>query len=505
VTILLELVNITKQFPGVLANDHISLDLKQGEIHTLLGENGAGKTTLMNILYGLLSPDEGEIYFRGNKITIGSPKEAIAHGIGMVHQHFMLVPTLTVTENIILGQELVRGPFLQKKEAAQVIEKLSSDYGLDVSPQRKVWQLSVGEQQRVEILKVLYRGAEILVLDEPTASLTPQETEIFFGILQSLIARGKSVIFISHKLDEVMQISDRITVLRRGKVVGSVERKETSDKDLACMMVGREVVLRVTGEHRNNFVEKPVASLREVTCKDERGKNVLEKLSLDLHPGEILGVAGVDGNGQTELAEMIAGLRAPTHGQILIDDQLQAGADPLQRTNLGVYYIPAERKKRGAAMSLPVMMNAILKNHRVTPYSRGGVFNHKAVRAFTEKLIQEYDVRTPSMETPTETLSGGNLQKLILGREISDNPRILIAEQPTHGLDVGAIEYVRQILLKQRDLGCAILLISADLDEIMALSDRIVVMYAGQIIYESNNIDISLNDIGLAMGGKTNS
>ena len=499
---LLELKQITKQFPGVLANDHVNLDLMEGEIHTLLGENGAGKTTLMNILYGLLQPDQGEILIHGRKVTIGSPKAAIKHGIGMVHQHFMLVPTLTVAENIMLGQELVRGPFLNKQAAVEIIKKLTDDYYLDVSPNQKVWQLSVGEQQRVEILKVLYRGADILVLDEPTALLTSQETEALFAILHSLTASGKSVIFISHKLKEVMHISSRISVLRKGKVVGTVKKEDTNDEELACMMVGREVILNVFGERHINPKRTPIASLQGISVTDENGKNILNHLDMDLYSGEILGVAGVDGNGQTELAELIAGLRSQSQGRISIDGQQLISDNPRKRIELGVYYIPADRKNRGAAISLPVRMNAILKNHRTAPFSKRGIINHKAVNEFTNQLIKDYDIRVPSLKQAVDTLSGGNLQKLILGREISGNPRILIAEQPTRGLDVGAIEYVRQMLLKQRDRGSAILLISADLDEIIALSDRIIVLYEGEVTFERENVGIPLDEIGMAMGGK---
>ena len=384
VSTLLELQQITKRFPGVLANDHISLDLQEGEVHSLLGENGAGKTTLMNILYGLLQPNSGEIILRGKKVTFNSPNDAIKLGIGMVHQHFMLVPTLTVTDNIILGQELMRGPFLNKKEATHIIEKLSNDYCLDVSPNRKIWQLSVGEQQRVEILKVLYRGVDILVLDEPTASLTPQESEVFFGILDSLVATGKSVIFISHKLEEVMQISTRISVLRKGKVVGTVNREETSDKELACMMVGREVVLRVSGEHHNIKKREPIAALHGISIVGEHDKNVVNQLDLNLFAGEILGVAGVDGNGQTELAELIAGLRTHSQGEISIDGIQQKASTPKKRMEMGVFYIPADRKKRGAAMSLPVRMNMILKNHRTKPFSNRGIFNHKEINEYSK-------------------------------------------------------------------------------------------------------------------------
>jgi ABC-type uncharacterized transport system ATPase subunit len=501
VTTVLELVNITKQFPGVLANDRICFDLQQGEVHTLLGENGAGKTTLMNILYGLLRPDEGEIVLRGQTCSIDSPREAIAHGIGMVHQHFMLVPTLTVAENVVLGQEPVRGPFLQKQETFRLIEKLSTDYCLNVDPQARVWQLSVGEQQRVEILKVLYRGAEILVLDEPTATLTPLETESFFDILRSMVQRGKSVIFISHKLAEVLSISDRITVLRRGQVVGTVGRGEADEKDLACLMVGREVVLRVCGEHQAHATQEPVACLEKVSALGSHGELALHDVSLDLYPGEILGVAGVDGNGQTELAEVLAGLRSPASGTIRIGDEEQLGADPCERIALGIYYVPSERKKRGAVMGLPIAMSAILKNHGSAPISHRGVLSHRAIRSFTEQQVQAYDIRCPSVNALADTLSGGNLQKLILAREIAARPRILVAEQPTRGLDVGAIEYVRGLLLQQRKEGTAVLLISADLDEIQALSDRIVVLYRGRIVYERENLGNSLEEIGLAMGG----
>jgi simple sugar transport system ATP-binding protein len=499
----LELVNITKHFPGVLANDHINLQLRAGEIHALLGENGAGKTTLMNILYGLLRPDEGEIRIRGRPCHIGSPREAITHGIGMVHQHFMLVPTLTVADNIMLGHEPVSGPFLRRVDATRRIQQLADDYGLNVSPTACVWQLSVGEQQRVEILKVLYRGAQLLILDEPTASLTPQETSCLFDILRSMVAHGKSVIFISHKLEEVMAISDRITVLRQGRVVGSVNRTDTSDRALACMMVGREVVLRVTGHHGARVAGAPAARLEVVSAFGNHQRLALEEVSLSLHGGEIVGVAGVDGNGQTELAEVIAGLRAPVAGTVWIGDRRQPPVvDAAQRIDLGVAYVPAERKRRGAVMSLPITMNAILKNHRRRPQARRGILNHSVVRAFAEQLISAYDIRGPGSSAAAETLSGGNLQKLILAREISSQPCILIAEQPSRGLDVGAIEYVQGLLLQQRERGCAVLLISADLDEILALSDRIVVMYRGQIVYEVDNVDAPREQIGLAMAGK---
>ena len=500
-TAVLELVNITKHFPGVLANDHINIDLQEGEVLALLGENGAGKTTLMNILYGLLRPDEGEIRVRGQRCRIDSPSDAIAQGIGMVHQHFMLVPTLTAAENIVLGREPVWGPFLKRGEATQRIQRLSEDYRLNVNPGARVWQLSVGEQQRVEILKVLYRGAEILVLDEPTASLTPQEASHFFDILRSMVQRGKSIIFISHKLEEVMAISNRITVLRRGKVIGTVDRRDASEAELACMMVGRDVVLRVSGEHRAHVRKEAVASLRNASVVGSYGTYALRGVSLDLYPGEILGVAGVDGNGQTELAEVLAGLRPLAEGEMCVDGRRVPAGDARQQMELGVFYVPAERKKRGAVMNLPLHVNAILKSHHAPPYSRKGILNHRAIRTFTEEQTRHYDIRCASIDVAAGTLSGGNLQKLILAREISSGPRILVAEQPTRGLDVGAIEYVRRLLLEQREKGTAILLISADLDEILALSDRIIVLYAGKVAYECENNGVSRETLGLAMGG----
>jgi simple sugar transport system ATP-binding protein len=498
---VLELKNITKRFPGVTANDKISFTLKRGEIHSLLGENGAGKTTLMNILYGLLSPDKGEIRVQGGICRMESPKDAIAHGIGMVHQHFKLVPTFTVAENIVLGNEPVKGPFLQRKDAQKEITKLSSDYCLNIHPQMVVSHLSVGEQQRVEILRALYRGAEILILDEPTASLTPNECVTFFEILKTMIEDGKSVIFISHKLDEVMEISDRITVLRKGKVVGTVDRDATDSKELAGLMVGRDVVLRVVGEHKRHRDTAPEASLKGIWVEGEQVKPLLKDIDMDVYPGEILGIAGVDGNGQTELAEVFAGLRNPDRGIIRIGDKEPSAPSPAERIRKGIYYIPAERKMRGSALALPLSMNFILKNHGTPPFSKRGILNYGSIRKFAREQIEEYDIRCPSSEIPAGNLSGGNLQKLILSREISGKPKLLIAEQPTRGLDVGAIEYIHTLLLKERDRGGSVVLISADLDEILALSDRVAVMYEGEIVYTSDDPESAREEIGLAMGG----
>jgi general nucleoside transport system ATP-binding protein len=504
VTKVLELKKITKRFPGVLACDHVDFDLQKGEIHALLGENGAGKTTLMNILYGFLHPDEGEIRVQGKICHIESPHIALTHGIGMVHQHFMLVPTMTVADNIVLGQEITNGPFLRQKETIKIIEELSIKYDLDVKPQHGIWQLSVGEQQRVEILKVLYRGAEILILDEPTATLTLQETEALFKILRTMAESGKSIIFISHKLEEVMQISDHITVLRRGKVIGTVNTHEINETDLACMMVGREVVLRVSRhDHEQETAEKKIAaSLENISVAGRYNQLALTDITLDIYAGEILGVAGVDGNGQAELAELLAGLRQAQDGIISIQGKTVHDSDPCQRFDAGVSYIPAERKTHGAVLTLPIYINFVLKNHRCTPFSRQGIFDHRSIRSYAETQVREFDIRCPSIDAPAGTLSGGNLQKLILAREISANPTLLVAEQPTRGLDVGAIEYVRQLLLKQRDKGVAVLLISADLDEILAISDRVIVLYEGRIVFNQKNENLERENIGLAMAGQ---
>ena len=499
---ILELVAITKRYAGVTANNAIDLTLYPGEILALLGENGAGKTTLMNILYGLVRQDSGEIRMGGKVCPISSPKDALRQGIGMVHQHFMLVPTLSVMENIVLGQEPRRGPFLDGRKANEQIARLSEELQLKISPQDKVWQLSVGEQQRVEILKMVYRGARILILDEPTASLTPQETTALFTILRSMTAGGKSVIFISHKLDEVIAISHRIAVLRQGKVMGSKATSEVNESELAHWMVGRDIVLRESKTLPPHVQTRVVASLQDVSVLGNHATKAVDAFSLQLNAGEIVGVTGVDGNGQTELAEALAGLRAICGGKMRIEDQDCAEADPRQRMKLGVAYIPSERKTRGAIPGLSIAMNAILKNHPDSPQSKRGILNQRSIQGFSRQLLSDYDIRCSSIQAKASTLSGGNLQKLILAREISIQPRLLIAEQPTRGLDVGAIENVRQLIFQQRERGAAILYISADLDEILAVSDRIIVLYRGKIVYECpNQAGISRERIGLAMAG----
>jgi len=498
---VLQLIGITKRFPGVVANEGIDFDLEQGEIHALLGENGAGKTTLMDILFGLLRPDEGEIRLRDRACHIRSPQDALALGIGMVHQHFMLVPTLTVAENIMLGQELTRGPFLAPAEASRRIARVSAEYGIEVQPSYQVAQLSVGEQQRVEILKVLYRGAEILILDEPTAVITPPEAEALLCTLASMRRLGKSVIFISHKLKEVMAISDRVTVLRRGKVVGTVRTAETGEHQLAEMMVGRDVVLTVARTGERQAPGPVLAELRGLQVHGDRGNLAVKGVDLALRAGEIVGMAGVDGNGQPELAEALAGLRHPSAGQLLIRSEDVSQHDPQQLAGCGVHYVPADRNARGAVPSLSVAANAVLKNHRTPPYSRWGILNHAAIHGFAQQLVESYDVRCPSVEVRAGSLSGGNLQKLILGRETTCRPDILIVEHPTRGLDVSATEYVRKLLLSQADAGTAVLLISADLEELLALGDRIVVMYDGRLVYAAQRDAFDLGRLGLAMAG----
>jgi len=495
----LVLKNITKRFADVLALESVCFTLRRGEIHALLGENGAGKTTLMNILYGLVRPDSGEISVRGENCWMHSPLDALAQGIGMVHQHFMLVPTMTVAENIILGQEPTKGPYLLYNEAERLIEQVSEEFGLEVQPNRQVWQLSVGEQQRIEIIKILYRNADILILDEPTAVLTPPEVISLFKTLKSLTDIGKSVVFITHKLSEVMAISDRVTVLRKGRVQGTVISCESNEKELAHLMVGRDVVFS-TSSHENMSGDI-VASIQQLSANGDHGKLALADIDLDLRAGEIVGVAGVDGNGQGELAQVLAGLRKKLSGNIYIKEQEIVDTNPATQISHGVAYVPSDRKALGVALDLSLLTNSVLKNHNIEPYSRRGILQHSTIRKFTEGLVNDYDIRCPSVEGSVHTLSGGNLQKLILAREISSAPSLLIVEQPTRGLDVGATETIRNLLLEQRDQGAAILLISTDLDEVLTLSNRVVVMYEGSIVYESSSKVFNRDEIGLAMAG----
>jgi ABC-type uncharacterized transport system ATPase subunit len=496
---LLELEGIRKEFPGVVANDDVDFELRAGEVHALLGENGAGKSTLMNILYGLYHPDEGEIRLRGEPARISSPREAIDLGIGMVHQHFMLIPVMTVTENIVLGVEPNRGPLLNIDEARDRVRDISKRFGLAVNPDAKIESISVGQQQRVEILKALYRGADILILDEPTAVLTPQEADELFAILKSLQAEGKSIIFISHKLHEVLEIADRITVLRRGKTIETVPREGATEESLAKLMVGREVLLRVEKTAAAQPGET-VLELDDLHVRDQRGLEAVRGVSLQVRAGEIVGIAGVDGNGQSELIDAIAGLRKAESGRVLVDGKDVTDEGCKECLDAGLGHIPEDRQRRGLVLDFSLAENIALHDYDHPPSSRFGWLYPKRLNAKAAKLIQEFDVRGGGPQTAAGGLSGGNQQKVILAREIDRNPKVLIAAQPTRGLDVGAIEFVHRRLVEERDEGRAILLVSLELEEILSLSDRILVMYEGEIVGEFPPT-VSEEDLGVAMTG----
>ena len=497
--LVLEMRGITKEFPGILANDHVDFQLARGEVHALLGENGAGKSTLMNILYGLYKADEGQIIMRGKPVTFASAKDAIEVGIGMVHQHFMLIPVMTVAENIVLGNEPRRdGILLDEAGAEQRVRELSQRYGLVVDPSALVSQITVGQQQRVEILKALYRGAEILILDEPTAVLTPQEATELFGIIESLRTDGKSIIFISHKLNEVLEIADRITVLRRGKKIETVPREGATEELLARAMVGREVLLRV-----DKTSAKPGEVLLEVEdlhVFDERGIEKVRGVSFSVRAGEIVGIAGVDGNGQTELIDAIAGLRRAQSGIVRVAGRECPHATPRDMLDVGVGHIPEDRQRRGLVLEFTIAENVALHDYAKEPDAKWGwLFPAKLVEA-ARLLIKQFDVRGGGPLTRAGGLSGGNQQKVVVAREIARDPKVLIAAQPTRGLDVGAIEYLHRRLVEERDEGRAILLISLELDEILSLSDRILVLYEGQIAGEHEG-EVSEEEIGLEMLG----
>jgi len=497
---VLELRGITKAFPGVLANDHIDLTLEEGEIHALLGENGAGKTTLMNILYGLYKPDEGRILIRGKEVEIHSPSDAIARGIGMVHQHFMLVPVMTVAENVMLGVESTRrGVFLDRTQVARRIQEISRQYGLQVDPDAYIKDLPVGVQQRVEIIKVLYRQADILILDEPTAVLTPQEVEELFKVLRSLASQGKSIIFITHKLKEVMALADRITVLRDGRVVGTVTPRETTQARLAAMMVGREVNLVVRKKPASP--DGVVLEVKDLYVQDERQNLMVRGVSFEVRAGEILGVAGVQGNGQTELVHALTGLCPAISGEIRILGTPINRASPRQILEKGVAHVPEDRQRHGLVLSFPVHDNLVLCSYYLPPFARGIAIQEQSVIATASKLIEQFDVRTPSAFVPVSTLSGGNQQKVIVAREFSRPIKLLIASQPTRGLDVGSIEYIHTRIVEKRDEGAAVLLVSPELDEIIALSDRIAVMYKGQIVDIVPAAGVNKEYLGLLMAG----
>jgi ABC-type uncharacterized transport system ATPase subunit len=494
----LEMHGITKRYPGVLANDSIDFDIRPGEIHALLGENGAGKTTLMNILYGLAVPDAGELRLDGDPVEIKSPHDAIRRGISMVHQHFMLVPVLSVADNILLGEEPMAGPiFLDQAGAHRRIRDLGARFGWNVDPDQRVGSLSVGWQQRVEILKALYRNARILVLDEPTAVLTPQETAEIFSVLRALRQEGYAIIFISHKLYEVLEIADRITVIRRGRVIGTRRPSETNEEDLAEMMVGREVQLTVErGESHPAAVVLRVTGLH---VKDDRGHDAVRGLDLEVKAGEIVGVAGVAGNGQDELVETIVGLRKPSEGRIELDGHDLTHAGARQRHRLGVGFVPADRHRFGMVLSFPLTDNFILTDYYEAPFARGIIRNDEAIEERAERGIRDFDIRTPSADVSGATLSGGNQQKLIVAREFEGEQRLLILDQPTRGLDVGSIEFIHRQAIRKRDAGSAILLVSAELDEVLELSDRIAVMFRGEIVAMRDGRGADKNEIGRLM------
>lgn len=495
----LEMHGVTKRFPGVLANDHVDFDVESGEVHALLGENGAGKSTLMKILYGLYHPDEGEILLNGTPVNIASPTDSINLGIGMIHQHFMLVQTLTVAENVALGLPSTRGALTDLELVSKRILELADNYGLRIDPSAYIWQLSVGQQQRVEIIKALYRGADLLILDEPTAVLTPQEVDELFAIMRQMVKDGHALIFISHKLHEVVEISHRISVLRDGRKIGTRPTSETTKQDLANWMVGREVGLAPDrGEAELGEVR---LRLEQVSCDSDRGTAGLRGVSLEVHSGEILGIAGVSGNGQRELAECITGLRKVTHGKVFLEGSDITNFVPGEITDRMLSYIPEERMRDGMINEFTVAENMILREHHKMPYSRYGFLNLKDISKHADDLIQQFHVKTPSHETHARNLSGGNIQKVVLARELSREPRAIIAAQPTRGLDIGATEYVREQLLVQRRRGTAILLISEDLDEILALSDRIAVVYEGRIMDIVSRINATPEKLGLLMAG----
>jgi len=495
----IELRGIVKRFPGVVANDHVSLKVQSGEVHALLGENGAGKTTLMRILYGLYQPDEGEILLDGRPVRLHSPADSIRNGIGMIHQHFMLVPTLTVAENVALGMPSSRGVLLDIDRVAQRIRQLASSYGLQVDPSAYVWQLSVGEQQRVEILKALYRGAQVLILDEPTAVLTPQEVQELFVTLRRMVAEGHLLIFISHKLHEVLTISDHVTVLRGGRVIQSLVTAETDRKELARLMVGREVLLRVDRPP----VEKGQVRLRldDVWAQGDRGLPAVRGISLEVRAGEILGVAGVSGNGQRELAEVIAGLRRATNGRLRLDDHEITAWEPDRRLAHGLAYIPEERMRDGVIRELSVEENLIIEDHGRPPFARGIFLNFARIAQHVDRLLDEFEIKTPSRSTPLRNLSGGNIQKLILARELAKRPSVLVAAQPTRGVDIGSTEYMHRRLIEQRAAGTATLLISEDLDEVLNLSDRLAVLYEGRVMGILDREEATVERLGLMMAG----
>ncbi len=499
-TKVIEMKNITKKFGDFVANDNIDLIVHKGEIHALLGENGAGKTTLMNVLYGLYEPTAGEIFINGKRVKVTNPNVAIKNGIGMVHQHFMLVDNFTVVENIVLGMETTKKfGVIDIKKATEEVEELSKKYGLFVDPNAKIEDISVGMQQRVEILKALYRGADILILDEPTAVLTPHEIEEIIQIMKNLTEQGKTIIIITHKLKEIKQSADYCTIIRRGKKIDTVKVDDVTEEELASMMVGREISFKV--DKKDAEIGGVILEIDNLTVKDNRDLNTVKGFSLKLHKGEILGIAGVDGNGQSELVEALTGLRDIENGKVLLNGKDITNLSPKEIMESGMSHIPEDRQKRGLVLDFTVAENMILENYHKEPFSKKGRLNHKNITKFAVELIDKFDVRPRNDKQIAGALSGGNQQKVILAREITNDPEVLLAVQPTRGLDVGAIEYVHRYLVDQRDRGKAVLLVSFELDEIMNLSDRIAVIYDGKIVDIMDGKDADEKTIGYLMAG----
>ncbi len=494
-----EMINIVKKFPGVLANDNVNLTVLKGEIHAVVGENGAGKTTLMNQLYGLLKPDSGVIKIFGEEVHFKGPRDAIAKGIGMVHQHFMLVNNLSVAENVVLGSETTKGIVFDLKTARSKVEELSKSYGLVVDPTAKIEDLPVGMQQRVEIIKTLYRGAEVLILDEPTAVLTPQETEELFEILRKLKNSGKTIIFISHKLDEVMEISDRITVMRQGRVAGVLEKVKTNPREIARLMVGRDVVFTV--EKSPPKVGEVVLKVENLWIRDYRHLDAVKGVNFEIRAGEIYGIAGVAGNGQTELVEALTGLRKVEKGRVIFLGQDVTNKSVGELRKLGLAHIPEDRHKYGLVLQFTAYYNVILGRHASAPFAKFGFLLHNDISSFATNLFEEFDVRPRNVKMPGMNFSGGNQQKLVVAREMSAKPKLIVVAQPTRGLDVGATEFIHRAILRLRDSGVAVLLVSMELDEILSLSDRLAVMYNGEFMGEVDPKLVSIEEIGLMMAG----
>jgi ABC-type uncharacterized transport system ATPase subunit len=493
---------INCRFGNLIANQNVTFDLKKGEIHALLGENGAGKTTLMSILYGLYQPESGEIYVRGKDVAIKSSLDAINLGISMVHQHFLLTPPHTVIENIIVGLKSTKGIFLDTSNAEKKILELSQKYGLKIDPKATVGNLSVGEQQRVEIIKALYRDIDILILDEPTGMLTPKEVQTLFEVLRSMVNQGISIIFITHKLREVIEVSNRITVLRNGKVIGTLKTSDTSEDELARMMIGRAIVDHQFNQGSTSKITPTILEIKDVSALNNSNILFLKDICLDLRKGEILGIAGVDGNGQSELAEVIAGLRKVKNGKISLDGRSIVSLSPRQIREGGIAYVPEDRLHTGLILEYTIVENMVLDRWYTKPYCNKLFLNESEMRKFAEKVIKDFDIKTTGLNAPVRSMSGGNLQKIILGRELSRNAKVLIAHNPTRGLDIGATEFVHKQLIKQRENGVGVMLLSLDLEEILAISDRIAVIYAGRIMAIVEKETANVDRIGLLMGGK---